>query len=96
MITDPTDGLPGLRIETAASILARNFVQDHMAQFGLVIRRDRAANRSMSAVYLDALAGIAALTIAGGHGSREEVLQAIGAKLRECVDRDLQHLERKK
>lgn len=90
--TDPTDGKPGLRLETAASVIARNFVLDHMRQFAHVIRKDRASNASVTAVYLDALAGVLALTVVGGHASRDEVLQAVGEKLREAVNRDLRHL----
>ena len=83
----------GLRIETAASVIARNFVTDHFAKFGLAIRRDRAAGQAMAAAYIDALSGSLALVIAGGHGSRDEVLQATIRTLRESVDRDLKMLK---
>jgi hypothetical protein len=35
------------------------------------------------------LAGATALTIAGGHGSREQVIEAVIQSLRTGVDRDL-------
>ena len=89
--TDP-DGQPGLRIETASSILAQQLIQQHLGQFAHVIRTDRAANQSTAAEYINGLAGVLALTIAGRHASKEEVLDATIAKLCECVNRDLRHL----
>lgn len=82
----------GLRIESAASIVARDIIQRHMHVFAHVIRTDRAANRSTVAAYIDGLAGAVALTIAGGHGSRTDVIEATIKTLREAVDRDLMHL----
>jgi hypothetical protein len=90
--TDPVDGKPGLRIETAASYVLRDFIRQHMAQYGIAIRRDRLANAGVVAAYIDALAGAIALTIAGGHGSRDEVMNALGPKITEAIDRDLAHL----
>lgn len=92
MRTDP-DGKPGLRIETASSITARGMIQQHLAAFALVIRRDRMANAATVAEYINGLAGVVALTIAGGHGSKDDVVNATVAKLREYVDRDLAHLK---
>lgn len=83
----------GLKIEHAAGVIARDTVQQHLGLFALVIRRDRAAGQDVVAAYIDALAGAVALTIAGGHGSKWEVMAATEAKLRECVDRDLAHLK---
>ncbi len=83
---------PGLSIETAASVTLLDFIKKHMSQFALVIRRDRAAGISVSGAYVEGLAGALSLTIAGGHGSREEVLAATYNKLCEKVDRDLRLL----
>lgn len=93
MITD-SDGKPGLRMETAASITARDMIRQHMGTFSLSIRTDRAASAATTAAYIDGLAGCIALTIAGGHGFREEIINAVVEKLRDCVTRDLSHLKR--
>lgn len=82
----------GMRLETAASVIAEDFIKKHMAQFGLQIRTDRACNASVVAVYTSALAGATALTIAGGHGPRAEVIEAVIKAFRTAVDRDLTHL----
>lgn len=84
----------GLRIESAAGIVLRDTVQKHMATFAHVIRQDRVANASVVAAYVDGLAGATALTIAGGHGSREDVIDAVIKSLRLAVERDLGHLGR--
>jgi len=94
MKTDPTDGQPGLRIESAASILARDMITKHMGQFQYAIRGDRAASYSTVAAYVDGLAGVVALTIAGKHASRDEAVEAAVKQLRAAIDRDLQHLRR--
>lgn len=85
--------IAGLRIESAASVTARDMIQQHMSAFAHIIRTDHAAGRSVVAAYIDGLAGAAALTIAGGH-SRTDVIEATVAKLREAIDRDLGHLAR--
>lgn len=85
---------PGLRIESAASVTARDMFKQHMAAFAYVIRRDRTAGQSTAAAYIDGLAGVAALIIAGGHGSRADVIEATVKALREAIDRDLRFLER--
>lgn len=82
----------GLSIESAASIILRDTIQQHMKVFAHVIRTDRIAGKSVHAEYINALAGATALLIAGRHGSREDVLDGTIAKLRECIDRDLRHL----
>lgn len=82
----------GLKIETAASIVARDLIRQYMERFAFAIRRDRLTGQQVTAAFIDALAGAMALTIAGGHGSKEEVVNTAVAKLREAVDRDLQHL----
>lgn len=82
----------GMSLETAASVLARDMITRHLAQFHHVIRADRLANASTSAAYIDGLAGVMALTVRGGHGSEQDVVDAVVTKLRECVRRDLHHL----
>jgi hypothetical protein len=84
----------GMRLETAASVVLEDFVKKHMAQFGLQIRTDRTCNASVVAVYASALAGATALTIAGGHGPRNEVTEAAIKAFRTAVERDLSHLAR--
>jgi hypothetical protein len=86
------DGKPGLRIESAASAIARDVIQQHLRTFAHVIRQDRVAGQSVIAAYVDGLAGSVAFVIAGRHGSREEVIEATIAKLRDAIDRDLKHL----
>jgi site-specific recombinase XerC len=87
---------PGLSIESAASVTARHAITQHLTSFHRVIRTDRAASQSTVAAYVDGLAGVVALTIAGGHGSREDVIEATIKLLREAIDRDLTHLTRGK
>ncbi len=91
-VTDP-DGKPGLRIETAAGVTARDMIIHHLGTFALTIRRDRVASQQTVAAYIDGLAGAVSLTIAGRHGSKEDVINATVAKLRENIDRDLSHLK---
>ena len=85
---------PGLRIESAASVILRDAIVKHMHVFGDTIRRDRAAGQSVTAAYIDGLAGAMALVVAGGHGSYNEVLDATVKTLREAMARDVQHLSR--
>lgn len=84
---------PGLSIEVAAGVTARDLIAQHFRAFYLVMKTDRAAGKAAVAAYIDGLAGAMALTIAGGHGSYWEVMAATEAKLREAVDRDLKHLK---
>lgn len=84
--------LNGLSIETAAGVTAREMIMQHMAAFAFVIRRDKLASKHAVAAYVDGLAGAIALTIAGRHGSKEDVVNATIAVLREAIDRDLAHL----
>ena len=93
MKTD-TDGKPGLRIESAASVLLRDTIHKYFAQFALVIRRDRTAGASVVGEFRNGYAGAIALLVAGGHASREDVVNAEIAKLREYIDRDLAHLRK--
>lgn len=92
--TDPTDGKPGLRPETAASYLVRESTASHLKNFGYVIQNDRKTARATVAAYTDGLAGAMALAIAGGHGSRDEVLLMTINELRKALDRDLLHVKR--
>lgn len=82
----------GLRFEAACSIIMRDTIEKHMHTFALTIRRDRVAGQAMLAAYIDGLAGNIALVVAGGHGSRDEVLESVTEKLRDAVNRDLRHL----
>ena len=70
--TDP-DGKPGLRIETAASYLARDMIATHLKQFKLALLTDRAAATKTVAAYTDGLAGAMAFAVAGGFVSRDEI-----------------------
>lgn len=94
MITDQTDGKPGLRVESAASVTIRDTMHKHLSVFAHVIRTDRVAGKSTHAEYVNGLSGVIALLVAGGHGSKEDVLNGTIEKLREYVDRDLRHLGR--
>jgi hypothetical protein len=85
----------GLKIETAAAFTLRDAIRQHMQSFAFTIRTDRRSNQAVVAAYIDGLAGVLALAITGGHGGKEDVINATVAKLREAVDRDLRHLERK-
>jgi hypothetical protein len=82
----------GLKIEPGASIVLRDVIMQHMQAFSFTIRTSRPCAQSVIAAYIDGLAGAVALTIAGGHASKDEVVNATVTKLRECVDRDLHHL----
>lgn len=85
----------GLKIETAAGVMLRDEIRRHMAAFSHVIRTNRHTGQDVVAAYIDGLAGAMALTIAGGHGSHGEIVNATLIKLREAVNRDLQHLRKK-
>lgn len=87
------DGKPGLRIESAAGITARDMITQHLKVFAHVIRADRAASQSTVAAYVDGLAGAIALTIAG-HGMREDVIETTLMVLRDAINRDLRHMAR--
>jgi len=64
-----------------------------MQSFAFTIRTNRRAGQSVTAAYVDGLAGAMALVIAGSHGSKEDIINATVTKLREAVDRDLRHLK---
>jgi hypothetical protein len=87
---------PGLNIESAASVTARDMISKHLHTFAHVVQTDRVASQSTVAAYIDGLAGVVALTIAGGQGSREDVILATMEKLREAINRDLVQLARRR
>ena len=91
MIRDK-DGKPGLRQESAAAITLRDTIAQHMRAFAHVIREDREAGADVVAAYIAGLAGAMALTVRGGHGSREEVNAGVQLKLKDAIARDLAHL----
>ena len=94
MSKEPIVVKDGLRLESAASLTIRDAVQQHLHVFAHVIRTDRVAGKSTHAEYVNGLAGVTALLIAGGHGSRDDIINGTVAKLREYIDRDLRHLAR--
>lgn len=94
-VTDPTDGKPGLRLETAASVTLRDTIIKHMHAFGHVIKHDRLTGRAVVSAYVDGLAGAMAFVIAGGNGSRDEVTAATLRELHDAIARDLAHLGQK-
>ena len=82
----------GLKIQTAAGVMARHWVGQFFSQFGIVIRYDRHAARTVIAAFVDALAGAAAYAIQGRHGTEEEITEATVNQLRDAIKRDLKHL----
>jgi hypothetical protein len=84
-----------MTITTAESALAdkvaRDWLKNYMAYFAPSIQRERATSQAASAVFIDGLAAVTALTIAGGHGNRDEVVTATIKSLRDAIDRDLKH-----
>lgn len=91
-MTDPTKPL---RFEVAAKVILDDTFKRFFHTFSHYIRADRSAGQQCTASMIDGLAGTLSLVIAGGHGSKEEVLNSTIAKLRECVDRDLAHQRKK-
>ena len=85
----------GLKIETAAGVMLRDAVRKHMTLFALTISANRHTGMDVVAVYVDGLAAAMALTIAGSHGSKDDVVFSVLTKLSEALDRDLQHLGEK-
>ncbi len=82
----------GLKIEHAAGVTLRDAMRKHMASFAFTICTSRHAGQDTVAAYIDGLAAAMALTIAGHHASKEDVVNATLAKLRDALDRDLQYL----
>lgn len=75
-----------------ARAMARDWLTNYVAAFATSIRRERSTAQTASAAMVDALASVAALAIAGGHGSKEEIVEATVTSLRNSIDRDLAHL----
>lgn len=82
----------GLRIEAAAGIVARDQITKHLTLFGPAVRGDRITAKSVVAAYIDGLAGAVALTIAGAHAAKDEVIEITVDDLRRAIERDLRHL----
>ena len=72
--------------------MSREWLANFMKAFGHSIRNERASARIATAAFVDGLAGVTALAIAGRHGSKDEIVEAAITQLRESIDRDLQHL----
>jgi hypothetical protein len=85
---------PGLSIESAASVVLRDAMLKHFHVFSETMRRDHAAGKSVHAEYVNGLAGVIAIMVTGGQGSKVDIINGTVAKLLECVDRDLRHLGR--
>lgn len=83
---------PGFSIESAASVIARDTITKHIQTFAHVIKNDRIAGQSVVATYVDGLAASVSLVIQGRHASKEEIVEATVAKLRDAIERDLRHL----
>lgn len=83
-------------LETSESALARevarDWIKNYVAAFAPSVMRERATARAASAAFIDGLAGIVALSIAGRHGSEVEVIEATMTSLRNAISRDLTHL----
>lgn len=84
----------GLKIETAAGVTIRDAIRQHMASFAHTIRANRHTGQDVIGAYISGLTAAMALAIAGGHASKEDVVNATLAKLREVLDEDLQYLGR--
>ena len=93
-MTDRVNPKIGLRLETAAGLILRDLITDHMAKFQFVIRTDRAAGLAVVAAYVDGLAGAMALVVAGGQVSKQEIADIVSKVLVEALERDLRHLKR--
>jgi len=76
------------------AMILRDLIRDFMGYYAGAVRLNRVAGQDVAAAAIEGLSAIVALQVVGGHGSREEIESACIAKLRECVQRDLQHLAR--
>jgi hypothetical protein len=70
----------------------RDWVKGFMKSFAPSIRSEPATSEVTSALFIDGLAGVLALAIAGRQGSEQQIVDATIASLREAVKRDLRHL----
>jgi hypothetical protein len=75
-----------------AKTVGRDWLENYMKSFAPHVRSERATSKIVSALFIDALAGTLALTIAGRQDSEEEILGAAIDSLRDAVRRDLRHL----
>ena len=75
-----------------AEAAGRDWIKNYMKSFAPSIRSERATSRVASALFIDGLAGVLALTIAGRQGSEQQIVDATIASLRDAVKRDLRHL----
>jgi hypothetical protein len=92
-VTKDEWGNPGLKLESASAVVAKDMMAHHLGQYSLVIRGDRRCGQDTAGAYISGLAGVLALNIAAGHGSREEIEKAAIEKLRECITRDLHYIK---
>jgi hypothetical protein len=84
----------GLKIETAAGVMLRDAIRTHTATFALVIRASRHTGQDIIGAYISGLTAAMALAIVGGHASKEEIVNATLAKLRQVLDENLRYLGR--
>jgi hypothetical protein len=71
----------------------RDWIKGFMKSFAPFIKLERATSRVASALFIDALAGVLALAIAGRQDSEQQIVDAAIASLRVAVKRDLRHLQ---
>jgi hypothetical protein len=75
-----------------ADTVGRDWLKIFMKSFAPYIRSERATSRVTSALFIDGLAGVLALTIAGRHDCERLVVESAIVALRDAVKRDLRHL----
>jgi hypothetical protein len=75
-----------------ADTVGRDWLKSFMKSFAGSIWSERATSKVTSALFIDGLAGILALTIAGRQDSEQQIVDAAVASLRDAVKRDLRHL----
>jgi hypothetical protein len=75
-----------------AETVGRDWLKIFMKSFAPFIRSERTTSQVASALFIDALAGVLALTIAGRQDSEQQIVDATIASLRNAVKRDLRHL----
>jgi hypothetical protein len=75
-----------------AKTVGRDWVKEYMKSFAAQIRTERTTSQAASALFIDGLAGVLALAIAGRQDSEEQIVDAAIASLRDAVKRDLRHL----
>jgi hypothetical protein len=75
-----------------ADTVGRDWLRSFMKSFAKYVLAERATSRVASALFIDGLAGILALAIAGRHDSEEQIMDAAITALEHAVARDLRHL----